>query len=93
MSDADLSLRNPGRRASDHEDMPAVIKHAIKEAIHESLSDPELVKGFWRRGYEEFTGHAASGASQWVGKRILTALITALFVFAVGYLVKNGALK
>lgn len=89
MAPQDLSPYD--RRLTD--ELPGLIKRAIKEVVHESLSDPDLVEGFWKRGYIEFTNHVSTGASQWVGKRLLTALVTALFVFAVGYLAKNGALK
>jgi len=89
----DIADRSVGRRASDHIDMPTMVKHAIKDAIKESLADPEVVKAFWKRGYDEFTGHAGSSASQWVGRRILTAVVTVVFTWTMYYLVKNGAIK
>ena len=88
-----IEPRTIGRRASDHEDLPHTLKTAIKEAMYEVLRDPELSAAFWKRGYQELTSHAGNSASQWIGRRILTAVMTALLVFTVGYLVKTGALK
>lgn len=71
------------------DDMPA----AFEAAFRRVLADDALVKSFWQRGYKELTDHAGNGASQWVGKRILTALIVAVVTAGVVWLVKTGALK
>ena len=66
---------------------------AFEEALRRVLSDEELVKRFWQRGYEEFISDAGNNASQWIGKRILTAAVIAITVAGIGWLVKTGALK
>ena len=93
MTDEALPPRNMGRRATDHDDLPSAIKSAIKEALTEVLKDPNISKAFWKQGYEEFTNHAGNSASQWVGRRILTAAVTFIFGVALVYLVKQGAIK
>jgi hypothetical protein len=89
------------RRASDYladrmtaiegrmDDMPA----AFEAAFRRVLSDDEVLKKFWMRGYTELSSHASNGASQWVGKRILTAIIVALTTAGIVWLAKTGQLK
>jgi cytochrome c-type biogenesis protein CcmH/NrfG len=62
-------------------------------ALRRILQDEELVKGFWHRGYQELTEHAGAGASQWVGRRILTAIVVAAVTAGIAYLVRTGSLK
>ena len=66
---------------------------AFEMALRRILQDEELVKGFWHRGYQELTEHAGAGASQWVGRRILTAIVVAAVTAGVAYLVRTGSLK
>lgn len=71
------------------DDMPA----AFEAAIRRVLADEEIAKAFWRRGYAELSSHAGNGASQWIGKRILTAIIVAVTTAGIVWLVKTGQLK
>jgi len=66
---------------------------AISEAIKGIINDEETVKKFWEGGYKELTTHASNASSQWVGKRILAAVITALFIWSMSWLVTNGKLS
>lgn len=68
----------------------AVMKSAFKEAIQDIAADKELVNTFWKCGYDQLTSHASTNASQWIGKRILTGLVTMVFGWALYYLAKNG---
>ncbi len=65
----------------------------VKQGINDLLNDRELMDKFWEAGYSRITAHAGNNASQWVGKRILAALITAVFVWALAWMVKHGAIK
>jgi hypothetical protein len=66
---------------------------AFEMALRRVLSDDDLVKSFWHRGYQELTAHAGNGASQWVGRRILTTIVVAVVTAGVVWLVKTGSLK
>lgn len=65
----------------------------VRQGIRELLDDHEAMDKFWETGYQRLTAHAGNNASQWVGKRILAALITAIFVWAFAWMVKHGAIK
>lgn len=72
---------------------PDTHAQAFEVALRRVLADDDLVKGFWHRGYQELTNHAGNGASQWVGRRILTALIVAGVTAGLVWLIKTGSLK
>lgn len=55
--------------------------------------DTSVIKRFWKTGYRELTTAASTNASQWVGKKILVAVIAALFVWSMTMLAKHGAFK
>lgn len=80
-------------RRADAEQLAAAIAEGFKVAVKETLADRELMADYWKQGYVAFTAQASSGASQWVGKRILTAAAFALLGLLVAWLVKTGALK
>ncbi len=65
----------------------------MEAAIRRILDDDATVAGFWRRGYKELSSHMESGASQWIGRRILTAAVIAITTAGLVWLVKTGALK
>jgi hypothetical protein len=62
-------------------------------AIRRVLDDDDLVRSFWQRGYKELADHAGNGASQWIGRRILTAFVVAAVTAGTVWLVKSGNLK
>lgn len=66
---------------------------AFEEAFRRVLADEKLVADFWHRGYRELTNHAENGASQWIGKRLLTTLVAAIVTAGIVWLVKTGAIK
>lgn len=68
----------------------AVMKSAFKEAMQDVATNQVVVDEFWKRGYEQLVGHASTNASQWIGKRILTGIVTMIFGWALYYLAKNG---
>lgn len=74
-------------------ELAAAVRDGVSEGLQAVLSDKDAMRDFWQQGYEQLTGHVTSGASQWVGKRILVALIAAVFVWAMSWLVRNGAIK
>lgn len=92
MPTSDLSER---RRRTDVDDdrLASAVAHGVKQGITELLDDRELMDRFWEAGYSRITAHAGNNASQWVGRRILAALITAIFVWALAWMVKDGAVK
>ena len=65
----------------------------FEAALRRVLSDDEVVRKFWHRGYVELTSHAGNGASQWVGRRLLTTAVVAIVTAGMVWLVKSGAIK
>jgi hypothetical protein len=83
--DADVS--------SIRRDMVKATTEGVERALRNVLSDKELTKAFWQHGFDELSAHTQNNASQWIGKRILTALIIAGTTAGIIWLVKTGALK
>ncbi len=89
------------RRATDYlADRLTELEHkvdsmpqAFEAAFRRVLSDDRLVSEFWQRGYRELSDHAGNGASQWIGKRLLTTLVVAIVTAGLVWLVKTGAIK
>ena len=102
MDDTNLEAIRHERRAVDafgerltmlERGLPAMMGAAVETAIRAVMRDPDVRKEFWRTGYEELAAHAETGASKWVGKRIVTTLIMALVTAGIVWLVKSGAIK
>jgi len=94
--DAEIERRVQERMAQmlDNNSMlPEMIAGSVERAIRRVLTDPELGRQFWQGGYEELARHAGNNASQWVGRRLLTALIIAAVTAGLVWLVKTGSLK
>lgn len=76
--------------------MPTVredVKQGVIEGIQSLLKDPKVMESFWHGGYQELIKHGSNNANQWVGRRILTGLITALTIAGLVWMVNNGAIK
>jgi hypothetical protein len=66
---------------------------AVELALRRVLSDKEVVEAFWERGFEELAEHANRKSSEWIGRRILTAMVVAITTAGIVWLVKTGAIK
>lgn len=77
------------RRASIREE----VAHGVIDGLRAFAADEEATRKFWKRGFDELAAHSSNGASQWIGKRILTWLITAVVGAGIVYLVRTGAIK
>jgi hypothetical protein len=69
------------------------IARAVETALRRVLTDEQLTQRFWERGFKELAAHADNHASQWIGKRILTAMVVAVTTAGIVWLVKTGAIK
>lgn len=69
------------------------VRLGVVEGMQSILSDEKLMEEFWRKGYDQLVLHGGNNANQWVGKRILTWLITSIVIAGVVWLLRNGALK
>lgn len=87
LGDIQDSMQN--LRSELQEDVTAGVVAAVKEL----LRDKQVSEQFWKTGYDSLAEHSANGASQWIGKRILTAFIVAITTAGIIWLVKTGALK
>lgn len=74
-------------------EMVAAIRGAVRDGIQEALRDEELARRFWASGYAHLSGHATNGISQWVGKRVLMALIAAALSASIAWAVVTGRIK
>ena len=72
------------------EQITSAVSDGVREGITSLLKDEEIVSKFWSVGYDQLTKQAAKNTSQWVGKRVLTMVVTALFVWTLTWLVRNG---
>ena len=73
--------------------MESVVARGFEQGLRKVLNDPEITAKFWAGGFEHFSDHASNNASQWVGKRLLTAALFAAMGLMVTWLVKIGAFK
>ena len=72
---------------------PDTTAQAFEAALRRVIADDEVVVSFWKRGYQELAEHTTNGASQWIGRRILTAIVVAGVTAGLVWLIKTGALK
>lgn len=79
------------RRSGDG--MQIAMQTAFASAIREVLADEKVTKAFWEAGYKQLQEHALNSGSQWIGKRMLTAIATALLAGILVYMLKTGQLK
>jgi hypothetical protein len=88
-----LLRRVEGICLSREREIEEAVAAGVARAMDAALSDQHRIQKFWRTGFDELSSHASNGASQWVGKRILTALIAAIATVSLVWLVRNGGLK
>ena len=73
--------------------LQAAITAGVVAGIKQITEDERFVKSFWKQGFEELAAHSGNGASQWIGKRLLTIFITAVTTAGIVWLVKTGVIK
>lgn len=83
----------PRMERRNNTELEAVVAAGIVAGLKQLTQDEAFVSSFWRHGFEELSKHSSNGASQWVGKRLLTIFITAVTTAGIMWLVKTGALK
>ena len=74
-------------------ELQAAVAAGIVTGLKQLTQDEAFVASFWRHGFEELSKHSSNGASQWLGKRLLTILITAVTTAGIVWLVKTGAIR
>lgn len=74
-------------------DIEAAVKQGVMSAVKDLSADAELSKRFWEAGFQHLSKHAGDGASQWIGKRILTAFVAAVVTTGLVWLLKSGYIK
>lgn len=74
-------------------ELPKALSSAVATGIREVVTDQALMQQFSKTLYDELAGHTVNGTSQWIGKRILTALVVAVVTAGIVWLVKSGAIK
>lgn len=77
----------------DTDALQKAITAGVVAGIKQITEDEKFVNAFWRQGFEELAKHSGNGASQWVGKRLLTILVTSIAGVCIVWLVKTGAIK
>lgn len=89
----DESIRQLRASQMSSTDIEQAVKNGMVAGIAELMRDEATIKAFWKSGYEELAGQAQNNATQWVGKRVLTAISAAVFVGLLVWSVKTGHLK
>lgn len=86
-----------GAAMSDSQLTPQELQSAVTAGVvagmKQMATDEAFVSNFWRHGFEELSKHSGNGASQWLGKRILTILITTIAGSCIVWLVRTGTIK
>lgn len=76
---------------------PEQISHAVQSGIvagiGQLIRDEKTINEFWKSGYDQLTVRAHNNATQWIGKRILTAISAGVFIAVLVWSVKNGHIK
>lgn len=70
-----------------------VVAKGVELAIRRIMEDEELKTKFWKAGFDELSKHATNQGSQWVGKRLLTGVVTAGVTAGLIWLIKAGHFK
>lgn len=78
---------------SDRQQIVDAVKAGVIDGVHALAKDSDFLDTFWERGFQRMTSHAQAGASQWIGKRLLTAIFVSLLTVSITVLVKLGAFK
>lgn len=78
-------------------DLTDAIRNEVAAGVVQGLKaladDEDFKQAFWKSGFDELSSHAGNASSQWIGRRILTALIVAITTAGIVWLVKSGGLK
>lgn len=88
------AARRLEQAAEDLKDFHRSIKEDVSEGVQAGVralaSDPAFGEAFWAKGFENLSKHATNSTSQWIGKRLLTALVVAAVTAGITWLVKTG---
>ncbi len=68
----------------------AHVSAGVSQGIRSIVADEAFMKELSEKMSYRFLAFGGNQASQWVGKRILTAAVVAVTGFGVAWLVKNG---
>lgn len=74
----------------DGDDLEDRIASGVAKALAITISDEQLIKAYWHQGWKEFVTHTQTGTSQWIGKRLLAALVMSMVVYGLVWLGRNG---
>lgn len=80
-------------RAPTEDAMRRAVAAGVRDGFQSLLADKQAVEAFWEGGFEELKKHSTNGASQWVGKRVLTWVITTIVIAGLTWLFTRGGLK
>ena len=72
------------------DDDHATLRQSLVGAARDVLCDEELMAAFWKSGYQELSLHVKTGASQWVGAKLLTLLGSTLVGLGLYLIVRFG---
>ena len=83
----------PVSERRNNAELQAAVTAGVVAGFKQMINDEAFVASFWKHGFEELSKHSSNGASQWIGKRLLTIFITAITTAGIVWLVKTGAIK
>lgn len=69
------------------------ISAGFEKALRTVAKDSDFAKPFWQQGADHMIERVTAQGSQWIGKRILTALVGAVLVATITWMVASGRFK
>lgn len=74
-------------------DMTQHIARGVVIGMKELINDKEVMKEFSKVLYDELTGHTINNTSQWIGKRLLTMIVSGVTIAGLVWLIKTGRIQ
>lgn len=81
---------NKGMQHAIENSVKVAVAEGVKTAIIELSKDDQFGEMFWKKGYLSLAKHVSESSSQWIGGRILTALVMTAVGFGITYLISKG---
>jgi hypothetical protein len=75
------------------DDIRRAVAAGVVDGARQLAADSDFAGKFWEVGFTHLRDHTTNHASQWIGRRILTAFVAAVTTAGIIWLVKSGQIK
>ena len=69
------------------------VRSGVESGFDHLLENPERIKAFWKKGFDELWNHGSNETKQWVGGALMKWLAGMLLVAALTLAVRFGGTK